>query len=402
MSVEPAVASGRPRIAFLGRNLLSGGAERVYLLYLSHARTIEPVCVLIRRTGSLLSDLDPRIPSHELAASESRWSVLRLIQECRALDRVLASTGTEVVSSFLMRSHLVAILTKVLLRPRVKVVLNVHEHMTHSAQFLYPRRLDRLLMRLIVRFLFPRADLVVAVADGVREDLVRTHGLSPSKVAVIHNPLDLETIRRRAAEPVELPGGGDGPWIAAAGRLVRLKAQDVLIEAFGMLPRSLGARLMILGEGPERPRLAALIERLGLNGSVYLLGEQANPWKFMARSCVFAHPSLTEAFPGVVGEALALRVPVVAADCASGVREYLDQGACGVLVPPGDPASLARGLERLLGAPELRTQLAERGWIRVQAFEAAAVVARYEAALHEVAAAVPPPAPAREAASARR
>lgn len=380
------IGAVRPRIVFLGRNLLNGGAERAYLLYVNRAQAVEPVSVLLRRTGSLVPELDPRIPSYDLSAASSRWSTVRLLEECRALTRVLAETEAHVVSSFLMRSHLVAIITKLLFRPQLRIVLNVHEHMTQSAEFLYPTRIDRLLMRLIARYLFPRADRVVAVAEGVRQDLVETYGLPLAKVIVVHNPLDIEAIRRQAAEPVELPRGGEGPWIAAAGRLIPLKGFDVLVNAFALLPPGLGARLMILGEGPERARLAELIDRLGLARSVFLLGEQANPWKYMARASVFAHASLTEAFPNVIGEALTLRVPVVATDCSPGVLEYLEDGRCGVLVPPRDPASLAEGLVRLLGSPELRDRLAERGWERVQSLGLDQSLARYEAVLCKVAA----------------
>ena len=381
---------------------MNGGAERAYLLYLNRALAVEPVCALLRRVGSLMGDLDSRIPIYDFSAAASRWDVWRLLQECRLLSRVAADTRCEIVSSFLMRSHLVAIMTKLLFRPQLKVVLNVHEHMTQSAEFLYPTRTGRWLMRFIARHLFPTAERVVAVAEGVRQDLVENHGLSPEKVVVLHNPLDIEGIRCQAAEAVALPPGGPGPWVAAAGRLVALKGFDVLLEAFAMLPRSLDANLMILGEGPERGRLQAMIDRLGLGRNAHLLGEQSNPWKYIARASAFVLPSLTEAFPSVIGEALALRVPVVAADCSPGVREYLDDGGCGVLVPPRDATRLAHGLNRVLESGDLREHLARRGWDRVQEFDPAGAVARYEAMLCEVAARGQPPATTRSKNSTMR
>ncbi|NNK62680.1 MAG: glycosyltransferase, partial [Gemmatimonadetes bacterium] len=132
------------------------------------------------------------------------------------------------------------------------------------------------------------------------------------------------------------------------------------------------------------PALRARAERLGLADRVHLVGETRNPWAYMAQATVLALPSRTEAFPNVIGEALALGVPVVATTCAPGIREYLGGGRCGVLVPPDDPAALADALERVLRDPDLRARLAEDGLREVQHFGLGPGVERYERLLEEV------------------
>ena len=162
------------------------------------------------------------------------------------------------------------------------------------------------------------------------------------------------------------------------GRLVQLKGFDLLIRAVARLPVSLRARLLIVGEGDQRIALEALIAELRLTDRVSLLGTQANPWKFMARADVVALASRSEAFPNVIGEALALSRPVIATNCSPGVSEYLDGGRYGVLVPPEDVDALARGLERILTDPSLRRELATHAASRVEAFGLRPVVDRYE------------------------
>lgn len=395
-------AMQRPHVVFLARDLLMGGAERAYLDYVNHLERFQPVAVLGRRDGTLLGELKSDIPLFDLsvrgpasggltgaartaigdeaAGGFTPRSLARLVAECHRLNRVLRLTGASLVSSFLMRSHLIALLTRRWLRPDLRVVINVHEHMTESAGHLYPTRVDRRLMRWITRNLFPQADGIVVVADALRQDLIRNFDTPPALITVAHNPVDLCAIRRKAQEEVtecEFPRDGS-PVVIAVGRLVKLKGFAVLIHAFARLPPALRAQLVIVGGGPDRAALEKLVADLGLHGTVVFAGLQRNPWKFMARAQVFALSSLTEAFPSVIGEALALGLPVVAADCSAGVREYLKGTHHGLLVPPGDVAALAAALAQLLGDARLRSTLAERGPARMAELDLPIVVERYE------------------------
>jgi glycosyltransferase involved in cell wall biosynthesis len=98
---------------------------------------------------------------------------------------------------------------------------------------------------------------------------------------------------------------------------------------------------------------------------------------------VLAIPSLTEGFPNVIGEALALRVPIVASDCSPGVAEYLDGGRCGLLGPPADPSALARAIERVLVEPGLEERLVEAGTDVVEELDLPKVLRRYEDVLRD-------------------
>lgn len=234
-------------------------------------------------------------------------------------------------------------------------------------------------MRAFITRAFPRAWRIVAVSDGVRQDLVRHFAIAEDRIAVVPSPIDAARIRSASAERVGGVHAADAsPLIVGVGRLVALKGFDVLIRAFASLPEILHARLLIIGEGEEQPALERLAAELDVVNRVELMRNQANPWKYMAGADVIAVPSRMEAFPNVIGEALALSVPVVAARCSEGVAEYLDGGRCGILVPPGDAAALAEALEHVLTDAKLRRRLAQQGAQRVEAFNLPDVVQRYE------------------------
>jgi len=137
------------------------------------------------------------------------------------------------------------------------------------------------------------------------------------------------------------------------------------------------ARLIILGEGAERPILEALVRDLGLEEDVELPGFVENPYKYMKRAAVFVLSSRWEGLPNVLIEVLALGTPVISTDCPSGPAEILENGRLGSLVPVGDANALA---ESILAALEAE-QPAERVGSSLDKFTLASVTEQYLAVL---------------------
>jgi glycosyltransferase involved in cell wall biosynthesis len=393
-----------PRVAFLARNLTTGGAERVFINLVNHARTIDPIPVFLRQRGALLADLAPGLPrvgldhpiTGDFLAAETLetlplGSAALLVRECRRLVRLVDQQNVSLVSSFLMRSHLVALLAKAMFRPRLKVVLNIHEHLSQSAGFLYPRRRDRVVAEWVARTLFPKADRIAVVAEELRRDLIGTYGIRDELIRIAYNPLDIDLVRARSALPVAngFPGHDGRPTICAVGRLVYLKGYDVLLHAVAMLKATTPVRLLIVGDGEERQVLESIASQLGLAHDVRFVGWQANPWSYLKRSQMLVLSSRTEAFPSVLTEAMALRVPVVAAECSAGVRECLDEGRAGCLVPPDDPGALARGIAKVLAETVYAASLVECGARFVERFRLSDAVPAYEELLMDVMEPVP-------------
>src|SRR5205823_738341 len=121
-----------------------------------------------------------------------------------------------------------------------------------------------------------------------------------------------------------------------------------LIDAFAEVRRDREARLVILGDGPERPMLESRIGARGLDDSVAMPGFVDNPYACMARAAVLVLSSDREGLPTVLIESLAVGTPVVSTDCESGPREILKGGALGELVPVGDAHALARSISKVL------------------------------------------------------
>ena len=401
-----------PRVLFLINDLRMGGAERSLVNFVNHAEAVRAAVALIESAADLLADVRPGlelftldgggtrpIPRRELeaiaaAAPSARRGQPRgrtllelplLLAKARRLARITSDTDAAVVSTFLNRSHTIALLSKMLFAPRMRIVINVHETLSDhlGRHFSAP---ERRFMRAFIRRGFPRAHAIVAVSEGVKQDLVRHFSIAPDRIVVVPNPVDLDRIRRAGNETMSIEGfTNEGQSIIAVGRLVHLKGFDLLIRAFARLHPSLHATLVIIGEGDQRLPLERLIDELGVNGRVTLAGRQANPWKYMARADVVALSSRSEAFPNVIGEALALGRPVIATSCSPGVAEYLDHGRYGLLVPPDDVDALTAGLERLLRDDELRQTLAARASSRADSFGLSQVIHRYEEVLLEAA-----------------
>lgn len=178
----------------------------------------------------------------------------------------------------------------------------------------------------------------------------------------VYNIVDDPDSRARMQEPIddEWFAHKNKPVVVAAGSLAPWKGFADLIEAFGMLrDRGRDIRLFIMGEGPERDRLEALIDRLDLRDRVRLPGHIPNPLKYFARADVFALSSRVEGMPNVLVEALMGGCTVVAKDCPTGPRELLQEGRYGYLVKPQDAKALADGIGQALDHPLPPTRTAE-------------------------------------------
>jgi glycosyltransferase involved in cell wall biosynthesis len=144
------------------------------------------------------------------------------------------------------------------------------------------------------------------------------------------------------------------------GRLSGEKGFEHLIRAADRTLASIpNVQLVILGEGPERPRLDELIDRLGRQGAIRLVGHQSDVVAWFEAMDVFALSSLREGLPNVVLEAMSMEVPVVATNVA-GIPSLIDDNENGLMVPPGDEVQLASALERLIQDGDLRAQFARR------------------------------------------
>jgi glycosyltransferase involved in cell wall biosynthesis len=208
------------------------------------------------------------------------------------------------------------------------------------------RRRERMVPRLAKRF-YPWADHVTGNSRGVADDLSQVTGLPRERIKVLYNPVVTPEVREKARAPLNHPWfeAGQRPVVLAVGRLTKQKDFPTLIRAFAQVRQTQPARLLILGEGPDRSALEALVNQLDLGDDVAMPGFVENPYAYMRRASLYVLPSRWEGLPTVLIEALYCGPPVIATDCPSGPREILADGKHGLLVPVGDVIALTQAIE---------------------------------------------------------
>jgi len=186
---------------------------------------------------------------------------------------------------------------------------------------------------------------LIAVSDGVAEDLRSRIGLAHARIERIYNGFDFDAIRSaaQAAEP-DLPRE---PFVLHVGRFMPQKRHDLLLDAYR---RSGLEQPLVLLTQPS-PALEKLIAAAGLQGRVQLAGFRPNPYPWMRAAELLVLSSEREGLPGVLVEALACGTRVVSTDCPSGPREVLRGDLARWLVPNGDAQALADTMRAALAAP---------------------------------------------------
>ena len=174
----------------------------------------------------------------------------------------------------------------------------------------------RVLMPLLVRMIYPLAERAVAVSEGAALDLSIIAGIPQDEIDVIPTLTVTPDIIDRAAEPTQCPWlvSKTAPVSPAVGNLRPVKDHVMLIRAFARLRAVRSAKLVILGEGEERPKLEQLTRQLGIEQDVLMPGHDPNPYAAMARADVLALSSRHEGFGNVLVEAMACGCPAIATD----------------------------------------------------------------------------------------
>jgi glycosyltransferase involved in cell wall biosynthesis len=205
----------------------------------------------------------------------------------------------------------------------------------------------------VAPFLYQFTTGVIAVSQGVADELSVMAPRMKGRIRVIPTPVVSQDVLKQGDVPVEHPWfiRPDKPIILSAARLERHKGFFTLLRAFAELRTRKDVRLVILGQGSMREQIEVEIMRLGLQEDVTLLGFAHNPFAYMSKADVFVLASEFEGLPNVLVQAMAFGTPIVATDCKSGPAEILCDGKYGTLVPVGDVPALARGLEDALTQP---------------------------------------------------
>ena len=349
-------------VALFLRYLGGGGAERVMLNLASGfvQNGLKVHLVLGKAWGPHLKKVPPEVQIIDLQASGVLSTTLGLVKYLRKEQPVA-------LLSALHYANEIAVWSKRLSGVSTKVI--VTEHNTFSQAIQRTSKVRKFLLPAFVRYFYPWADAVVTVSQGAAKDLANSTGLSVDGIRAIYNPVITPELLEKAKKLLEHPwfAPGEPPVILGVGKLEVQKDFPTLIRAFAQLRQVRPARLMILGWGPDRPKLEALIKELSLEQDVSLLGYVNNPYPYMAKASVFVLSSAWEGLPTVLIEAMAVGTPMVSTDCPSGAAEILGNGKYGLLTPVGDSQALAEGILEVLDGGQKTIGSAWLNQFRVEA-----------------------------------
>jgi glycosyltransferase involved in cell wall biosynthesis len=344
------------RVALLIHDLRGGGVERVTVSLANGFAScgLHVDLVMINKGGnkSYFESLSDAINVIELRQRRTLTSPI-------GFRKYFDAYRPDVVISAMTHINVAAILGNLAAVHHTRLIVVEHNQLSKN------RKTKSFLVRLaysVVPWAYRHAAIIGAVSVGVKADLAAATGLPLDRIAVLHNPVVIPSLLSQSHEILDHPWFADNepPIILGVGRLTEQKNFDLLIDAFAAVRSKRPARLVILGQGPERDALEERATSTGWRKDIALMGFVKNPFPFMRRAAVFALSSKWEGLPTALIEAMACGAPIVATDCPSGPAEILRYGELGRLTPVGDVESFAEALENTLAFPPEREKLKER------------------------------------------
>lgn len=355
----------------------AGGAARTLLNIINNIDRLkfEPILVTLDFNGNYEDKVKSDITFIKLNTKRLRKAII-------PLAKVIREEKVDLVFSTIPNYNTIAILANFLSFTRAKNIVR-------EADNLGGNTITNL--KLIgYGWLYKLSSQVIALSEGVKENLVKRYKIKPEHVKVIYNPIDLENIRQ------SIENGSvkkehfslfkdDRKTIITAGRLVKQKDQKTLIKAFEKVNQTVNADLVILGEGELDNELKKLAKDLSIHDRVHFIGFQHNPYIFFEKADLFVLTSIHEGFGHVIAEALATGTPVISTNCQSGPKEVLDDGKYGLLTEVGNVEELAGKMLKILSMNEEELlQIQEKGYERAADFDARNIVKQYEDTFMEV------------------
>jgi glycosyltransferase involved in cell wall biosynthesis len=363
------MANSRNKILLVIPGLTAGGAERVLVLLteglLAQGYGVDVVTVFGRQHDFYPLPKGVQRIALDLGGDTSRVvdKLAGNLRRITGLRRAIRAAAPDVVISFLSETNVLVLLATV----GLGIPVIVTEHIDSRC---YPLgRAWKTLRRLSYR----RAARLVSASAGIDMGF---SWLPAGRRVVIHNPVCLDGSDAAVSAPRRFPRPHT---VLAMGRLETQKGFDLLIDAFGRLAADFPDwGLVILGEGSLRPKLSAQIEALGLGDRIHMPGVTASPAATLRRGDLFVLSSRYEGFGLALVEAMAVGLPVVAADCPSGPAEIVHPGEDGLLVPAENVSALAGAMAQLMSDPAERRRLGENARAVAQRFGLNTVMQSWE------------------------
>jgi glycosyltransferase involved in cell wall biosynthesis len=334
-----------------------GGSERqmVYLAqHLPRDRFIVEF-VLLTHPGTLAPSAEAagvRVRALDWALARERGHALRWLWDIMRFGPALRRGHYDVVDAWLFHAYAICSAT----RPvhRIPVLLSGRRSLSdfkgshNSVNFLA----DAIGKRAV--------DAIVANSEAVRADVSQREHIAPERIRVIYNGVEIPPPMPAAEREAIRAGWGFGPDTVIVGSVANYKPRkglETMLRVAAKLHQQVPElRMVLIGEGPERPQLERMIAELGLSEVVRLHGREPDARRLYGAFDMVAHASESEGLPNVLLEAAAAGRAIVAT-AAGGSSEVVLAGESGLIVPVGDEDGFAREMLRLVQDPALRERL---------------------------------------------
>jgi len=369
---------GRMRVAYIVHTFAMGGLERCIARLVNHLdrSRFEPLIVCLNRNGDAAQWLGVEdVPVYELRKRAGNDP--RVIG---GLKRLLCRERVDLVHSH----NWGTLLETTLARRWARVPCHVHaEHGLELADLELPGW-RRNLRGIVSRWAMRQADIIVCVAQSVRDKMVERTGCDVDRIHLIGNGVDVPGLDSLGDQPQvlrhQLGVNEDAILLGSIGRLAPVKDFSNAIAATAeLVKQDSDVHLVLVGDGPLRSELTQQSRRLGIENRVHLVGQQNHVALYLASMDIYINSSLSEGMSLSILEAMAAGRPCVVTDVGGNALLVAGDDPCGMVVPAADPAALAAGIQRLARDSELRQSLGQRARIRHrQTYSTEVMVRRYE------------------------
>lgn len=337
-------------LSFFIPDLTVGGAEQVTVNIINglSERGYNIELLVSKRKGNLQSRIGDGVSVVEL--SPSNTSVFGVAAHVVSLARYLRRKQPAALFSHLAHVSVVCLAVHRITGTDTAVIPTHHK----SYRITTNRSLKDRIVQGLVPYLYPSAIRIIAVSEGVADDIAEHTSLDRWDISVLHNPVHVDEVRERSRQSIEHEWLDDESIgvVLFVGRIEDQKNLKAWLRAFKRIhERNPDTRAIIVGKGSRHKSVSEFAERLGIDHIVSMPGYVENPYAYMRKASVFMLSSRFEGLPTVLIESLACGCPVVATDCPSGPREILADGKYGTLAPVGDIDGLVDGVIETLADP---------------------------------------------------
>jgi len=371
----------KPKLLIFINSLRSGGAERVVSQLLGHIQDDFDIHLALY-SHIVEYDIPAGIKILDLQQSEDDGQIKMLLKLPALSYKVSKYCKLNNIThsvAFLNRPCYINALMRSFWGFKGRVVMCERTHETTMLKT--KSALTAAITKFLIRASYNRADLVLANATAIKEDL-RKNLQVHTPMEVIYNPIDIRDLQTKMTVPINIDLSADTFYFVAVGNFRKEKNFPLLLDAFALI-KDLNCKLLLVGDGPLADLLKQKVTELDISGRVIFCGRDNNPFKYIHHCHSFILCSDVEGFPNVLLEALACGMPVISTDCMSGPREMLapstdaslqlqdkfQEEEFGILTPVGNAELLANAMKTMITNDALRNRLKEKATKRAADFD---------------------------------